>query len=261
VDLPDPLVPLADEPARSVLVVDFDGSLAPIVHDPTAARPLRSGLTALGLLVPVLADVAVVSGRAVEFLAGVLPVRGLTLVGLYGLERYVDGRTSVDPRAEPFLVPAAAAAAAAEAALPGLYVERKGGLCTTIHFRRAPERADEALSVAEDLGRRFGVDTLRGRSAVELRPPVPIDKGTAVRDLARGSFAAAFAGDDAGDLPAFAALTDLVHAGALVHGVRIGVRSSEAPREILDADVVVDGPGALAELLLALAGEIKRRAR
>jgi trehalose 6-phosphate phosphatase len=96
--------------------------------------------------------------------------------------------------------------------------------------------------------------------AVELRPPVPVDKGTVVEELTAGTTVAAFAGDDAGDLPAFAAIVDLVRAGKLASGVRVGVASAEAPAEILSADVVVDGPPALAELLGALALAIKARA-
>jgi trehalose 6-phosphate phosphatase len=92
--------------------------------------------------------------------------------------------------------------------------------------------------------------------AVELRPPVPVDKGTTVADLARGMQAAAFAGDDAGDLPAFAALRTLADDGELAHAVSIGVTSDESPPEVHAADVVVEGPGGLAALLGVLADAI-----
>ncbi len=258
--LPAALQPLADDASRAALLLDFDGSIAPIVDDPADATPLPAMVDALRALQPVLARVAVVSGRAVDFLAAALPA-DVALVGLYGLERRVDGITTVDPRAEPWIAPIAAAADAAEVALPGLLVERKGNLCVTIHFRTAPERGDDARAVAHDLARRYGIDApQRGRMAVELRPPVPVDKGTVVEELAAGMTVAAFAGDDAGDLPAFAALVDLVRVGALTHGVRIGVASAEAPAAILSADVVVDGPPALAELLDALTLAIRSRA-
>jgi trehalose 6-phosphate phosphatase len=80
-----------------------------------------------------------------------------------------------------------------------------------------------------------------------------------VIDLARDSTTAAFAGDDAGDLPAFDALRALVRRGALRHAVTIGVASAEGPAEVRDADVVVDGPRGLADLLDALADEISAR--
>ncbi len=68
--------------------------------------------------------------------------------------------------------------------------------------------------------------------------------------------AAAFAGDDVGDLPAFAALRALAAEGALAHAVSIGVTSAESPPEVSAADVVVEGPAGLAALLDALADAI-----
>lgn len=263
-ELPTPLAPFADRPGDSALLVDFDGSLAPIVDDPARAVPLPETVAALGALSADLRVVAVVSGRPVGYLAdhlSALDTGAVTLVGLYGLERRVGGSTVVDPRAEPWAEPIAAAADAAEAALPGLLVERKGRLCVTIHYRTAPGRATEARAVADALAARYGIEApLRGRMAVELRPPVPVDKGTVVRELAVHAQLAAFAGDDAGDVAAFDALSSLVSEGALDAGVRIGVASPESPLEILDADVVVDGPRGLAALLEALAGAISARA-
>lgn len=259
--LPHELQPLVDNAAHAALLLDFDGSIAPIVDDPAAATPLPAMVDALRALEPLVARLAVVSGRTVDFLAAALRVDGITLVGLYGLEQRRAGTTIVDPRAEPWIAPIAAAAADAEAALPGLLVERKGDLCVTIHFRTAPERGDEARAVAGALAQRYGIDApRRGRMAVELRPPVPVDKGTVVEQLTKDVTVAAFAGDDAGDLPAFAALLDLARAGKLTHAVRIGVASAEAPAEILAADIVVDGPPALAGLLDELATAIRPRA-
>jgi trehalose 6-phosphate phosphatase len=252
-----PLTPIVARPESSAVLVDFDGSLAPIVDDPAAARPLPESIDALRALAPLVATVAVVSGRPLDFLAPALPIDGLELVGLYGLERSVEGRVVVDPRAEEWTEPIARAADDAEAALPGLLVERKGRLCVTIHFRTAPDRGAEARRVAGALAERYGIDApLRGRLAVELRPPIPVDKGTVVRDLARDKTTMMFAGDDAGDLAAFAALDELVATGRLEHAVRVGVRSTEAPPEILAADLVVDGPRGLAVRLQEIADAI-----
>ena len=79
---------------------------------------------------------------------------------------------------------------------------------------------------------------------LEIRPPVPVDKGQAVRELvARGRVRTAlFGGDDATDLDAFAALDALVDEGGLDAAVRVGVRSDEGPAAIVErADLVVDG--------------------
>ncbi len=160
-------------------------------------------------------------------------IDGLDYAGTYGLERIVAGDVVLDERVRPFLDAIVQAADEAEAALPGLHVERKGQVAVTIHWRDQPERGDAATRWAAEAAPRLGLDApLRGRMAVELRPPVPVDKGTTVAELSLGLHAAAFAGDDAGDLPAFAALHALVADGALAHAVSIGVTSDESPPEV-----------------------------
>jgi len=254
VDLPRALRPFVDDPARAALCVDFDGSLAPIVLDPGAARPLPAARNVLARLVPVLGLTAVVSGRPAGFLRDALALDGLDYLGTYGLERIVDGVVVLDDRVQPHVAAIARAADEAERAFPGLRVERKGAVAVTIHWREEPERGEAAARWAAEAAPRLGLEApLRGRMAVELRPPVPVDKGTTVAELVRGMHTAAFVGDDAGDLPAFAALRALADEGALAHAVSIGVRSDESPPEVHAADVVVDGPAGLAVLLDALA--------
>jgi trehalose 6-phosphate phosphatase len=97
--------------------------------------------------------------------------------------------------------------------------------------------------------------TQPGRQACELRPPLPVDKGTAFYDLAWTYEPRVFAGDDIGDVAAFTQPFGDPHEDDEVDGsVRIAVRSSEAPPELLErADVIVNGPVGLAALLTELA--------
>jgi trehalose 6-phosphate phosphatase len=259
--VPPPLRPLVEEASRSALLVDFDGSLAPIVDDPADARALPAAREALERLVPYLGRIAVVSGRPVAFLLDALAIDGVVYAGLYGLERFVDGEVVVDPRAVPWLDVMADVAADADAAFPDLLVEHKGRVAVTIHWRTATEAAAGVQAFAAGLARRYDLgEPLRSRMAVELRPPVPVDKGTVTAELVRDAAVAVFAGDDAGDLLAFDVLTRLAESGEVGHAVRIGVRSAEAPPGIFDADVLVDGPEGLAELLAALAAAVNARA-
>lgn len=251
------LAGLVRDPRRSAVVVDFDGSLAPIVADPATAVALPAALGALEALVGHVGTVAIVSGRPVAFLAERLPIDGLTLVGLYGLERLLDGVVVVDPSVVPFLPAIAEAADEAERAWPGLHVERKGDIAVTLHWRGDPDRGDEAAAWAEAAGARLGLEVLPGRMARELRPGVPTDKGTVLEGLVVDRDAALFAGDDHGDLAAFDALDRLAASGALVTAVRVAVGSAEGPAEIRSrADLVVDGPAGLASLLAELAAEL-----
>lgn len=242
------------------MVVDFDGTLAPIVDDPAAARPLPAARQALARLTERLGRVAVVSGRPVAFLREALPEEGLVLVGQYGLERLEGGRPVSDPRAAVYSEAVAAAAREAEQALPGLLVERKEGVAVTLHWRLAPEREEQAVALGRRLAARYGLALQPGRLALELCPPVAVDKGTAAAALVAGCHAALVAGDDHGDEAVFTALDRLVAEGRLAHALRVAVRSPEAPPGLLErADYQVDGPAGLAALLDHLAALVGPR--
>jgi trehalose 6-phosphate phosphatase len=244
------LAALAKDPSLAAVIVDFDGTLAPIVDDPPSATPLPEAAATLDRLARCFGRVAVVSGRPVAFLRAQLPVEGLALFGQYGVERF-DGADVMTPATVARWVEAVHRAAdEAEAALPGLFVERKGEVAVGLHWRSRPDLETAAV----DLGRRLaGLHGLRlepGRQTLELRPPLDVDKGTAVEELVAGASAALFIGDDRGDLAAFDTLDRLVDDGRLAHAVLVAVRSSEAPAELLDrADLVVDGPRGALQLL------------
>jgi len=258
------LARLASDAADAAFVTDFDGTLAPIVNDPADARPLTAALAALATLAERLGLVAVVSGRPVDFLRVHVPVDRVVLVGQYGMERLVDGEVVVDPRVVPYVDAVAAARVEAEATWPGLFVEHKGDIAFTIHWRTAAGLAPHPDALA-DLAARHGLDTQPGRMACELRPPVPLDKGTAVEALLEEHgwpSHVAFAGDDRGDLPVFDLFDGERWRTDEVGGVLlcIAVRSSEAPPELIErADIVVDGPPGLAELLTDLVSALPPR--
>jgi trehalose 6-phosphate phosphatase len=253
------LASFAADPARAGVVSDFDGTLAPIVDDPARARALPAAVDALRDLVEVVALVAIVSGRPIEFLRSQIPVGGVTLVGQYGLERVVDGAPQIDPRAQAFFDAVAAAATEAATRFPRVVVERKGQIAITLHWRTTPDAAPP-LDALQELAGAYDLSLTPGRMAAELRVPVPMDKGVALRDLLDRSalHGCLFAGDDHGDRPAFAALADQRRRDPGFVGVAVAVRSPEAPPPLLDAaDLVVDGPAGLAALLGDLAGTLR----
>jgi trehalose 6-phosphate phosphatase len=255
----EPLAPIVADPAASAFLTDYDGTLAPIVDDPARARPLPAAIEALRALVPCLAVVAVVSGRPASFLRDQVPVAGVERIGVYGLERVVGDEVVTDERARRYADAVVAAAQEVEARWPGLPVERKGTLSFTVHWRTRPVAAPPAGAL-EPLADAHGLLYVPGRMAAELRVPVPVDKGTVVATLLdeHRVRAAAFAGDDTGDRAAFAALARRAAEEPGFDGLRIAVRSPEAPAALLrDADVVVDGPPGLAALLGDLARAIR----
>jgi trehalose 6-phosphate phosphatase len=251
------LQPLADRPRHGAVLVDFDGSLAPIVDDPEAATALPAARDALASLVGRFALVGVVSGRPVAFLRRALALDGISYVGQYGIEREESGTAILDPRAVPFVAVIEDVADAATGRFPGLLVERKQ-IAVTLHWRTSPQLEAEVDAWAHEIAAANGLIVLPGRQAAELRPPIPVDKGAAVADMVRGLHAALFAGDDVGDVAAWDALDGLVAEGALAHAVKVGVRSPEEPPEIVArADVHVDGPPGLAVLLNELGDALR----
>jgi trehalose 6-phosphate phosphatase len=243
---------------RALVALDFDGTLSPIVLDPADARLVDGGLAALRRLAAVAGTVAVITGRAaatVVALGGLDTVPGLVVEGQYGAEQWRDGRLRVpDPppgiaavRAE---LPGALAAAGVD---PGVWVEDKK-LALVVHTRRASDPAGALAALAEPVGRlatTHGLEPHSGRYVLELRPP-GLDKGGTLRRLVAEHHPAAvlFAGDDLGDLPAFAAVERLREAGT--PGVTVCSASAEAAEVAERADLVVDGPAGVVGLLDAL---------
>lgn len=253
---PAALAPLVASPGTSGVLTDFDGTLAPIVGDPAAAEPLPGAVDVLHRLARRYARVAVVSGRPASFLSHHLELAdgrrrsALRATGLYGLEAAEGGQVTAHPAAERWRTVVAAAADMAERqAPPGVFVERKG-LSVTLHYRGNPVAEVWCRRWAVGRAEQSGLVLHSARMSEELRPPIPVDKGTVVADLASGLDAVCFLGDDRGDLPAFAALKKLEATMPGFTAVTVAVRSTEAPPELLDgADLVVDGPqGALALL-------------
>jgi trehalose 6-phosphate phosphatase len=252
--LPGALAPLASAPKRTALFLDFDGTLSAIVPDPRDARPLPEVPALLADLASVFELVAVISGRPTSFLADALgQPHGVTLAGLYGLERALQG-----PEHAAWTDVIDEVVREAEAtAPPGIYVEPKG-LTVTLHWRHAPAEKEWVLAFADRAAADHDLLVHEGRHERELRPPLQVDKGTVVLSLAaelagRLDNAAAF-GDDIGDLPAFEALTRLTKPdGTSLYVVRVAAVDTESPRQVADvADLTVPGATGAVSLLAAL---------
>lgn len=264
------LAAILTDPAHAVLGLDFDGTLSPIVADPDQARAHPRAVELLGRLAAHLGAVVVVTGRpaavAVEYggFAGAAGLDGLVVLGHYGFERW-DAATGKVTAPEPHagvrrareLLPALLAAAGAR---PGTAVEDKGG-AVAVHVRRTAD-PETALAVLEapvrELAEATGLHVEPGRMVLELRPP-GMDKGAALTAFIseRGARSVLFAGDDRGDLAAFAAIERLREHG--VAGVKVCSGSAEVTELSERADLVVDGPDGVMALLESLAGELDAR--
>lgn len=254
---------LVGAPSTALTAFDFDGTLAPIVTDPRASAPQPGVVEALATLSSLVGTVAVITGRpaatAVD-LGGLDRIPGIVVLGHYGAERWVDGSViAADPppgvalvRAElPALVDASGAPA-------GTWIEDKGR-SLAVHTRRAddPDRALELLSgPLADLAERADLRLEPGRMVIELRPR-GVDKGAALTSLVEEKAARSvlYAGDDLGDLPAFAAVTALRERGT--PGLTVCSSSDEVTAVAETADLTVPGPAGLATFLQGLTARIR----
>jgi trehalose 6-phosphate phosphatase len=257
------LAAIAGDPGRALIALDFDGTLAPIVSEPSAARPQPGALSALQRLATAVGTLAIVTGRpasvAVE-LGGLAGIPGLIVIGHYGWERWEDGElTSPPPPPQVARARERLPGALAEAAAPdGTWVEDKNH-ALVVHTRRTADPEAALALLAEplaDFADQTGLDSKPGRLVIELRVR-GVDKGTAITTLAaeRDPAAVLFAGDDLGDIPAFEAVHALRDTGRA--GVAVCSASGEVTALAAHADLVVDGPAGITALLVRLADAVQ----
>jgi trehalose 6-phosphate phosphatase len=261
-----------------LIVSDFDGTLSPIVLEPTAARIVpaaRSALRRLARLAEARPDrvrVVVLSGRAALDVAGRVRVGGVAYHGNHGIEAGTLARggraeqleVASDASLEPFVPGAAALGRAVARELnspPWLFVEDKGP-SVAFHFRQAPDPEEartallEAIEAVESEVGDHGLAAIDGRRVIELRPAEAGGKGTAVERLIdrERPGAVLVMGDDRSDAEAFAAVREARSAGRL-DGLAIAILSRmETPPEIHEtADTTLPDPVAAARVLTLIA--------
>lgn len=228
------------------ILLDFDGSLAEIVDRPELARPAAGVREALVPLTRRYRLVAVITGRRAAEVSPLLDVPNVRLLGLYGFED--DG-----PRLPAALLPTVEAAAAV---VPEAWVEDKDA-SIAVHYRGSPDPARARATLAAALravATDGGLELVEGKMVVELVPADRPMKGGAVERLAgeHGLGAVLYAGDDHADVDAFAALDRLADRGMVT--IKVAVRGPETPAPLLEeADLIVEGPGGLVDLLGQLA--------
>ncbi|MDQ2935814.1 MAG: trehalose-phosphatase [Chloroflexota bacterium] len=245
---------LSQEPAG--LLSDLDGTLAPIVTDPTAVALADGARDVLAGLAGRLAVVGVITGRAAADARRIAGIPELLVIGNHGLESLDPG--SAQPRLAVELAPTEALLRSALAALPqepGVAVDEKG-LSATVHYRNAPRPALARRRILAALAHLpNGLELREGRLSVELRPAGAGDKGTALRQVVaryrlRGL---AVAGDDMTDLDMFRAAAELRAAGRLEAAIVAVGGSGEVPGAVVEAaDALVASPDELVRLLAAI---------
>lgn len=265
--LVETLEPLRSDPAHGAVLLDIDGTLAPIVrhaadaHVPEATRTLLIEVSRrYGL-------VGCVSGRRAATARQIVSIGSIAYVGNHGGELLRPGatRAELDPDVSAWSERVGAFAARAytpEVHRARVRSEDKGAI-TAFHWRGVPDE-NVAAALVQGIAERAqseGFAIHWGRKVLEVRPPVALDKGLGVTALLRGGTggegvrarAALYAGDDTTDVDAFRALQALVADGTLERSVCVAVASEETPPTLIeDADLTIDGQDGVRGLLEAL---------
>lgn len=241
------------------LFTDVDGTISAIAPTPDAAVLLPGVRELLIEATHHFALVAAVSGRSATDARRLVGVPELLYIGNHGMESITSGAS------EPVVIPAAAPYAAAvndalsaveqqlAARFPGLLVERKGPT-GSVHVRQTPDpvAAERAVdAVLREVALPAGLRITRGKMVIEVRPPIDVNKGQALRAWIRDEnlAGALYLGDDRTDLDAFRALRELSAVGVR-RGVAVAVSQDEAPPDLARAaDVTVAGVARVPDLL------------
>jgi trehalose 6-phosphate phosphatase len=261
-DLERLLAPLREDPSHSAILIDVDGTIAPIVLDPGDAEVPARTRELLRSLAERYALVGCLSGRRALDARRIVGLDQLAYSGNHGFELLLPGEDEVRP--DPSLDGHEGDAPRFVDGLDRSELERVGirtedkGAIVGLHWRGA-ENEGAAESLAHEIASEAewqGLVPHHGRKVLEIRPNVAVNKGIAVAALipARPVDSALYGGDDRTDVDAFIALRTLRDDGQLKATACIAVASEESPPEVSEeADVTVPGPEGFVEVLETLA--------
>ncbi|WP_219467030.1 trehalose-phosphatase [Nonomuraea rhizosphaerae] len=241
-------------PRESGFFFDFDGTLAPIMNDPDAVRPIEGVVERLGALAGLFARVAVVSARPAAYLRDRFSgTPGVRLHGLYGLQTVTDGQIRTDAGARPWEPVMRRVAEDAARELPGQVLVEDKALAVSLHYRAVPSLRGAVERWSSAKAAELGLLQQFGRMVVDLRPPVRGDKGTVVERESAALTRAWYFGDDLSDARAFEALRAREEDDPAFIGVRVAVANPETGDDLSrQADFTVDGPADTPDMLDAI---------
>ncbi len=241
--------------SRVGLIVDFDGTISEIAPTPAEATLSSRAAVSLASLSKRLDLVSVMSGRKVDELIDKVHLDGIVYVGNHGAEYVQDGELTVAPGASEY-----------QDVLDGVYNHIKASVdiegivwdykrfSVAIHIRPTEDPEAAKLALGDALESAPGVEQLQtfwGKMLLEIRSPLVLNKGYAVRQLVdeRALDGEIFIGDDITDVDAMKAVTELRNEGQ-VQGFSVAAIHHDSPDAVHEAaDYGVDGVTGVEELL------------
>ncbi len=236
------------EATQLLVMLDFDGTLSPIVkHPDLSTLPPETRTRLIELREAPGVALAIISGRSVADLRRRAAVENITYVGNHGRELQKPGalEPETDSEIQRRMAEVAGHLTKELSGVPGVYIENKGST-VALHYRQVPESLhSEVQTCAQQIARRMAdvIEMSEGKCVYDLFPSDGANKGKAALALVeeRGGLPKVlpiYCGDDTTDETVFRALP----AGSITAYVG-GVQANSAARYQL-AD-----PGEVASLL------------
>jgi trehalose 6-phosphate phosphatase len=249
---------LLSDPARSAILLDIDGTLAPIVELASDAHVPERTRKLLIEIAKRYGVVACVSGRRASEARAMVSVGTISYLGSHGAELLRAGWTEavLDPTVESWMrriQEFGREVDTTDLRRDRVRIEDKGTI-VAFHWRGARDE-DAARAVVDGIAARAeaaGFRTHWGRKVLEVRPPVRIDKGSGISAFLNGADvdAVMYVGDDRTDLDAFRMLDQMRQERRVSSTVKVAVASDESPSEVTgEADLVVEGTNGVRDLL------------
>ena len=230
-----------------LLLLDYDGTLTPIVRKPHQAHlngEARKWLKRLARLRRV--TVGVISGRSIADVSNLVSLRNIYYAGNHGLEILAGRRKFVHPvalQARPTLRRLAVRLKRSLKRYPGATLDDKG-LTVTVHYRRVKSGRSKLVKarIMDIVGPFLASSTLRvmrGKKVLEVRPNIGWNKGHAigwlVKRFGKKRPFPVYVGDDTTDEDAFR------HLRTTGLTVRVGRKVSSSARYYVNSTAQVQG--------------------
>ncbi len=229
------------------LITDIDGTISQTAPTPQQAEVSPLCRQYLAALCNQLALVAAISGRPAAEAKNMINIDGMVYIGNHGLERWSEGHSEFSKDIQDYskVIKAAIEELTPLLSMRGVSIENKG-VTASIHYRLChdPQSAERhILATIENSPRARSLRTIQERMAIDLLPPVKVNKGTATLDLIQeyNLQGGAYLGDDLTDIDAFRA----IHTACRdldFQGFAIGITSQEMPEKLAEeADFTLNG--------------------
>jgi len=230
------------------LITDIDGTISQTAPTPQQAEVSPLCRQYLSALCNHLALIAAISGRPAVEAKNMINIDEMVYIGNHGLERYTEGHSEFTQDAQdyPPVIEAVTKELSPLLSIEGLSIENKG-VTASIHYRLCPDHQSARQDILAAIENSPHAKSLRimqeSKYAINLLPPVRVDKGTAILDLIQeyNLQGGVYLGDDLTDIDAFRA----IHTACRdldFKGFAIGITSQEMPAKLAEeADFTLNG--------------------